>query len=217
MLNNQKLSVKARKKIERFLKKKRKLDSKLKQAREMADNVKVEKLENKKKILEEDVKKMIELKDGKLEKAENIEEFKPVEVQVNEKEVASPQPNPFEDIVQPQYISNRQPVQQPMSVMPGQQPIRPQLMPGQQSIRQQPMMSDYIPPQEMLQPLQVPPQSDNIAVNILLVGDINLKLPMIGTNLQPFLQEIANAIDSQASMQIDNQLINGRNIIIVQW
>ncbi len=87
--------------------------------------------------------------------------------------------------------------------MPGQQ----SMMPGQKPI----------PPQEIIQPPQVPPQPANVEVNILLVGGINVKLPMVGTNLQPFLQEVSNAIDSQASIQIGNQLINGRNIVIVQW
>jgi len=216
MSNNQNISAKVRKKIEKFLKKKRKLQSKIKQAREMVDNAKVEKLENKIKTLEEEIKKMIELNKGKLRNV--VDATEPVETQVDENEVASLQHNPFDDVVQPQDIPNEQPVEQPMP--PGyRQPqyAPPQYAPQYAPLQPQPIIRGQIPPQEIVQQPQAPQPPVDSEVNILLVDSISIKVPLDGRQLQPFLQEIANAIDSQASMQIGSQLINGRNIVVVQF
>lgn len=231
MSNDQRISAKIRKKLEKKIRKKRKLEDKVKQAKELGNTTKAEKLDIGIKKLEEDIKKMIKLEGGKLKKVEGEgeEEPKPVDEQAGVEEgVADVQPNPFDDVQQP--VVQGQDIQQPgipQSVVPDavpqqvvQQPSIPQsVVPGaaQQQVEQQ------VPPQQVVQQPQVRPQQgvqqeqNLVEVNIALVGGSVLKAPIADTQLEPFLKQLSDAIDSQVSIQIGNQILNGRNILIIQF
>ena len=151
----------------------------------------IQKKEKQIESLKEDIKKMakLALKDGKLKVAD--EEEQKVEPGQPGQPVAEEETNnPFNE--EEQYDEMEE-VQMP----PPQQPqYRPQPQQPQQQYKQQ--------------------QEDTIDITIRLIEDNQFIVPVFISQVDDFINKVSDGIDNQSTIQINNKIINCRNILWIE-
>ena len=162
------------------------------------------KLEEKNK-LEEELKKMaFKLKGGKLvNEPKQQQEGK----EAKQEQQAPTGPDPFTEVEQAKPVQQEAPVQQA--------PVQPE--PVQQApVQQAPVQPEPVRQPQMMRQPQMPRQQvpENVAVVIQLaegIEPINVEVPV--TQMENFIVEINNAINTQSVIALGNRTINGRYIV----
>jgi len=169
----------------------------------------IQKKEKQIESLKEDIKKMakLALKDGKLKVAD--EEEQKVEPGQPGQPVAEEETNnPFNE--EEQYDEMEE-VQMP----PPQQPqYRPQ--PQQPQYRPQPQQPQYRPQPQQPQQQYKQQQEDTIDITIRLIEDNQFIVPVFISQVDDFINKVSDGIDNQSTIQINNKIINCRNILWIE-
>jgi len=209
---------------------KEKLHEQIKKKKEKLIKLNKKPNKNSKKIkkLEEELIKMakIELKDGKLQKIEDVEvvpetlpplseapvpQGQPVE-QPYRQQMRQPMPEPVQQYQQPAPQQYQQPAPQQYQQPAPQQYQQPEPEPVQQ----------YQQPQNPFQEMQrqnygAPRQPESIPIYIRLTEDeeINVVIPV--SEIDNFLNALAEAIATNTVLQVGNDIISGRHIIFYRY